>query len=1221
MSKKASKSAIRNGNLVKGGYIEQKGGIKKIQKGGDDNFHIEWISDDKLIKYYINDLINIIRLGKLIDYKKKLKDYYKNELNKKVKFDSLFENLSNNLKLIQIKNEEEFNKKQYNELMKYIKIIEEKNSKEMNNNNFLSYITNIFDKIINALNSNFIICYIIFSNPSIKKIIDSFTSSHSFTSFKKKTDINSIKIIKNLEKTYQNKSLQKTNQNKSLQKTNRNKQLIFIFDNSFFINFLGTIYTLFKKNLTSDDSDDSDGTIDKSISLNKINKLVYNGKMNLNIFTSQFKIGGLKIKNNNSEKIIRLCNSNIQVQRGITTCADNTSVDSNILQDKKINFNFQNKYFTLNLDIKYKRQFFRHQIDNIQFTLNQQDISDPKFECNIEIYEFDIPNFRYSMGFIQKFKDGKFNRFYLKNIKAPKIKGSNNLSELNNNKDNENIVIEALKESLNNLYNEKIKKIVEKSINGNEQRNRSNALINTNNRIPNHKEIINIRLNEIYGDEIGNYISNKIKEKAKTNKNLFLNLVNNNITLLIETIDYYFYNDDTIKDIKNSKNNKIFLNKLKENLMLNIDSLEINNSYSNKIKMHIQKIFNYIPILNENNYLCTSSDVIYEQIGGDWKLQDFQDYYDKKEVYFRYIINNNNKDKILFPNFQKIEELLTLLKDNKIFHYFFFNINFYYDLEILEINDLFKKYIESKDTQTNNYQVLINKLKLVYEHFSKSNKDFADIKNNLVISLYVNYMNQNSHCNENRIINKISDEEMKNFDIRKKLKNLIKHRIINNISDEEMNNFVTIEEINIQDKIRKKLKNLIKNIKCEVKIDKIKKIYKSNNNSDIYNSLKDLKFYKYSDEYNFIYKWDLHQEYKVIIFGDIHGSYHTFFRNIKRLINISVLKSDGFTLNENYKLLFLGDVIDRGEHSLEVILYIMILLKKNNFGNQMNIIYIRGNHEEVQTFSQYGFNDELKKKTFDENQYEELYRNFSEFIKSCPTAVILNYLGKKRIFCCHGCIPYFKDLDSYPFNLDDKSFDNYNKIIINNKIANQIRWNDLNLNESHEVRISGRGIDNAYDITPNYLKKFLKAKNLDFLIRGHQDSFSNTVIFSKIPNIDEDSYINGTKLFSDENLIEDAFSNAGTNIQYEYYKSKNNKKENNLKNTSKINSNLKNLRITPIGKIIIDDEIKLKLDISTKLEDFRAITISTNTDIDRNLVRDSFVIVHGYKNRNILKNY
>lgn len=66
-----------------------------------------------------------------------------------------------------------------------------------------------------------------------------------------------------------------------------------------------------------------------------------------------------------------------------------------------------------------------------------------------------------------------------------------------------------------------------------------------------------------------------------------------------------------------------------------------------------------------------------------------------------------------------------------------------------------------------------------------------------------------------------------------------------------------------------------------------------------------------------IYKWDVGGD-KVIIFGDFHGSYHSFFRSMNRLKEIGIIDLN-FKVTDGYRILFCGDIVDRGNHALEIV--------------------------------------------------------------------------------------------------------------------------------------------------------------------------------------------------------------------------------------------------------------------------------------------------------------
>ncbi|MFH1461723.1 MAG: metallophosphoesterase family protein [bacterium] len=128
--------------------------------------------------------------------------------------------------------------------------------------------------------------------------------------------------------------------------------------------------------------------------------------------------------------------------------------------------------------------------------------------------------------------------------------------------------------------------------------------------------------------------------------------------------------------------------------------------------------------------------------------------------------------------------------------------------------------------------------------------------------------------------------------------------------------------------------------------------------------------------YGYIEKEDLVQDSNsnFIIIGDLHGDFDSFNKIIENLIQRGVL-TDKLGLNENYKIIFLGDYVDRGPDSLEISL-IIFLLKAIN---RDKVILLRGNHEDVKVFKLYGFSAELLNKLYESDLLRVLDEGFKDF--------------------------------------------------------------------------------------------------------------------------------------------------------------------------------------------------------------------------------------------------
>lgn len=118
---------------------------------------------------------------------------------------------------------------------------------------------------------------------------------------------------------------------------------------------------------------------------------------------------------------------------------------------------------------------------------------------------------------------------------------------------------------------------------------------------------------------------------------------------------------------------------------------------------------------------------------------------------------------------------------------------------------------------------------------------------------------------------------------------------------------------------------------------------------------------------------------RLIVVGDIHGNNEKFRRALK---SVSLKKGD--------KLILLGDTIDRGTQTKDV-LDTIFLLKDNGFNN---IIYLRGNHEQMLIDS---YEDENKEYIWLKNGGDKTLRSFKvNFCNQIPDKYI--ELIKSSIF-------------------------------------------------------------------------------------------------------------------------------------------------------------------------------------------------------------------------------
>lgn len=195
------------------------------------------------------------------------------------------------------------------------------------------------------------------------------------------------------------------------------------------------------------------------------------------------------------------------------------------------------------------------------------------------------------------------------------------------------------------------------------------------------------------------------------------------------------------------------------------------------------------------------------------------------------------------------------------------------------------------------------------------------------------------------------------------------------------------------------------------------------------------------------------------VFGDIHGQFFDF---------LNILEN----ANPNYKMLFLGDYVDRGYNSVELIIYLMVLkiLKKNS------VFLLRGNHENRAQTAAYGFKEECIYK------YDiYIYWKICEVFEFFPVAARIN----ETYFCLHGGIS--PNLSANWINGLDR-VQEYNEISC-------ILWGDPS-EEIDDFNESQRGA--GFIFGKNAIIEFLRKVNCKYLIRSHQLVFNGIEeLFSK----------------------------------------------------------------------------------------------------------------------------
>ncbi len=320
----------------------------------------------------------------------------------------------------------------------------------------------------------------------------------------------------------------------------------------------------------------------------------------------------------------------------------------------------------------------------------------------------------------------------------------------------------------------------------------------------------------------------------------------------------------------------------------------------------------------------------------------------------------------------------------------------------------------------------------------------------------------------------------------------------------------------------------------------------------------------YNNDDSILIRVDITKQHKIVFFGDFHGSFHTFFRILCRLHKYDIINLDTFQINEPYKIIFLGDILDRGKYALDIlnIIFKLIAINNTDVSNQ-KIFYNRGNHEAFNIFERDGALREFKSKIANDKLFDDFLVRYIRLLNILPSAILLN-CENNFYWCCHGGFP----------ELFLKEKVNKSKYLhfISEPHSTHIRWNDFGAKTQQDFTGSSRG-QSIIKYSHNGTMKFLDNNDIKFIIRGHQDSKGNSFLF----NLSGEAHILADPTVKQQDKNECLFYN----------------------NTTKT-----------FGYRVNGPIARLKLDKNVTQEYYTpVITISTNTDNKRYLNADSFALL------------
>lgn len=240
---------------------------------------------------------------------------------------------------------------------------------------------------------------------------------------------------------------------------------------------------------------------------------------------------------------------------------------------------------------------------------------------------------------------------------------------------------------------------------------------------------------------------------------------------------------------------------------------------------------------------------------------------------------------------------------------------------------------------------------------------------------------------------------------------------------------------------------------------------------------------------------------RVYLIGDLHSSLDSLLNILERMKRNNAF-ADNFTLAPHRYIVFLGDVVDRGPYSVEL----LTLVFKLQLANPERVFFINGNHEDCQTYSRDGgLMSEVRGQFFASGAplqpSERSVLEFTGILHYLPSAIVMQ-IGGDVYQLCHGAMTeHASEQRKIKALIDDRTGKRF--AFLRNWLDNQVcyphasvepdnlKWGDF------DGAVEGV-VPNPRDRSQGGMKifgwratqRYLQALGLTAIISGHQD-FSN----------------------------------------------------------------------------------------------------------------------------------
>jgi branched-chain amino acid transport system substrate-binding protein len=135
-------------------------------------------------------------------------------------------------------------------------------------------------------------------------------------------------------------------------------------------------------------------------------------------------------------------------------------------------------------------------------------------------------------------------------------------------------------------------------------------------------------------------------------------------------------------------------------------------------------------------------------------------------------------------------------------------------------------------------------------------------------------------------------------------------------------------------------------------------------------------------------------ETRYVIWGSLHGAFHSLLRDLQDLKEKGVINDELKIIQPNYYFVFNGNVIDRSAFILETLTLVLRLMEEN----PEKVFYLKGDHENKELWHNFGLKRELEIRAHGfSNEKIPLSALINQFFNTLPLALYLISSEKNEI--------------------------------------------------------------------------------------------------------------------------------------------------------------------------------------------------------------------------------